>query len=162
MCSYESCWEVTGEEGGWWRRWLARNGNGKKEVAEEKREFQATSRQPGLNSHLNASEVALAAITADGRLLTRALPATELRSLRQPSMRRISPSLPLLSPPPWPPSLHLSPPARHGEGNAGEERRKALTPVLQPRHGSATHRRTLYSDSNSSSVRGINGKSSDL
>lgn len=39
------------------------------------RRFQATPRQPGLNSHLNASEVALTAITADGRLLTRALPA---------------------------------------------------------------------------------------
>ena len=48
-----------------------------------RREFQATSRQPGLNSHLNASEVALAAITADGRLLTRALPAaTESWSLQ--------------------------------------------------------------------------------
>lgn len=40
-----------------------------------RRRFQATPRQPGLNSHLNASEVALTAITADGRLLTRALPA---------------------------------------------------------------------------------------
>jgi len=39
------------------------------------RRFQATPRQPGLNSHLNASEVALTAITADGRLLTHALPA---------------------------------------------------------------------------------------
>lgn len=50
-----------------------------------RREFQATSRQPGLNSHLNASEVALAAITADGRLLTRALPATELEPPGKPS-----------------------------------------------------------------------------
>lgn len=40
-----------------------------------RRRFQATPRQPGLNSHLNASEVALTAITADGRLLTHALPA---------------------------------------------------------------------------------------
>lgn len=39
------------------------------------RRFQATPRQPRLNSHLNASEVALTAITADGRLLTHALPA---------------------------------------------------------------------------------------
>lgn len=39
------------------------------------RRFQATPRQPGLNSHLNASEVALTAIMADGRLLTHALPA---------------------------------------------------------------------------------------
>ena len=44
-----------------------------------KTRYQATARQPGLNSHLNASEVALTAITLDGRLLTRApasLPAS--------------------------------------------------------------------------------------
>lgn len=64
------------------------SGNGKKEVA-EKRISEPHRDNRGLNSHLNASEVALAAITADGRLLTRALPATE-----SSRMRRISPSLP--------------------------------------------------------------------
>lgn len=67
------------------------SGNGKKEVA-EKRISEPHRDNRGLNSHLNASEVALAAITADGRLLTRALPATE-----SSRMRRISPSLPSFS-----------------------------------------------------------------
>lgn len=71
-------------------------------VAGERR-FQATPRQPGLNSHLNASEVALTAITADGRLLTHALPA-----------KAEPPASPLASldgaPFSVPPSCFLSPP----------------------------------------------------
>lgn len=60
-----------------------------------RRRFQATPRQPGLNSHLNASEVALTAITADGRLLTRALPAKAEPPTNPPASldESLSPSL---------------------------------------------------------------------
>lgn len=60
-----------------------------------RRRFQATPRQPGLNSHLNASEVALTAITADGRLLTRALPAKAEPPTNPPASLDESPSLSL-------------------------------------------------------------------
>ena len=64
---------------------------------------QGTARQPGLNSHLNASEVALTAITADGRLLTHASASPGRRAYYQfsctPSSSQSQPYTPPISTP---------------------------------------------------------------
>lgn len=75
----------------------------------ERGDFEAIRRQArGLNSHLNASEVALTAITADGRLLTRALPTLSSYGSYQlnPLLGLFSLLLPLYS--------HLAPVTPHG------------------------------------------------
>lgn len=77
-------------------------------------EFEATARQPRLNSHLNASEVALTAITADGRLLTHAPASYGRRAATSPSAPHEFLASPLLLPPPLKPPGQLPPSRDNG------------------------------------------------